>query len=154
MRNLDAGLLALLLVLAAAPAGASPGQGVSGDEAMAVLQEMDLSPELLEDSVGDPRIRFEVDGLNAYVNFYDCDAGRCGSLQLEIGLDLPGGTSLQVANVYNSRYRYGRVLLDDEMDPFLQYDFEVLHARNADHIRSQVEIFSQLLGDFTRDVGF
>lgn len=154
MRKVTAGLLAPLLALAVAPALADTGRGVSGDEAMAVLEAMDLSPELLEDGAGDPKIKFLVDGLNAYMNFYDCNAGRCGSLQLEIGLDLPNGTSLQVANVFNARYRYGRVLLDDEMDPFYQYDFEVLHARHAEHIKSQVEIFSQLLGDFTQAVGF
>lgn len=154
MHRLTAGLLAPLLALAAAPALADTGRGVSGAEAMAVLQAMDLEPEMLEDSVGDPMIRFQTNGLNAYLNFYDCSAGRCGSLQLEVGLDLENGTSLQVANVYNTRYRYGRMVLDDEMDPFLHYDFEVLHAEHAAQIRSQVEIFGQLLGDFTHSVGF
>lgn len=155
MKTLTAGLLAPLLALAAVPAFADDaGRGVTGPEALAVLDAMDLEPELLTDSVGDPMIRFRSNGLNAYLNFYDCSAGRCGSLQLEVGLDLESGTSLHVANVFNSRYRYARMLLDDEMDPFLHYDFEVLHAEHAAHIRSQVEIFGQLLGDFTRSVGF
>jgi hypothetical protein len=153
MQRLTAGLLASLL-LAWAPAQAETGRGVTGDEALAVLQAMDLGPQLREDGVGDPMIAFELEGLNAFMNFYDCDQGRCGSLQLLIGLDLEHGTSLQVANVYNSRYRYGRLSLDDEMDPFLTYDFEVLHAQHAAHIRSQVELFGQLLGDFTSAVGF
>ena len=153
-RRLTAGLLAPLLMLAAVPAMADQGKGVTGAEAMAVLEAMDLSPELLEDNVGDPMIRFAINDLTAYMNFYDCSAGRCGSLQLQVGLDLQNGTSLQVANVYNSRYRYARVQLDDEMDPFLHYDFEVLHSRHAAHIQSQVEIFGDLLNDFTRAVGF
>lgn len=154
MHRLTAGLLAPLLALAAAPALADTGRGVSGAEAMIVLRAMELEPEMLEDGVGDPMIRFQTNGLNAYLNFYDCSGGRCGSLQLEVGLDLENGTSLQVANVYNTRYRYGRMVLDDEMDPFLHYDFEVLHSDHAAQIRSQVEIFNQLLGDFTRSVGF
>ena len=154
MHRLTAGLLAPLLALAAAPALADAGRGVSGAEAMAVLQAMELEPEMLKDGAGDPMIRFRSNGLNAYLNFYDCSGGRCGSLQLEVGLDLENGTSLQVANVYNSRYRYGRMVLDDEMDPFLHYDFEVLHGNHAAQIQSQVEIFGQLLGDFTRSVGF
>ena len=154
MHTLTAGLLAPLLALAAAPAISAEGKGVTGAEAMAVLQAMELAPEILEDKVGDPMIRFVINDLTAYMNFYDCSEGRCGSLQLEAGLDLAHGTSLQVANVYNSRYRYARMLLDDEMDPFLRYDFEVLHGSHAAHIRSQVEIFGQLLGDFTRAVDF
>jgi hypothetical protein len=154
MEKLTAGLLASLMLLAWAPAQADAGRGVTGEEAMAVLQAMELAPELKEDQVGDPLIAFRVGDLDAYMNFYDCDQGRCGSLQLQVGLDLEQGTSLQVANVYNSRYRYGRMSLDDEMDPFLSYDFEVLHADHAAHIRSQVDIFAQLLGDFTRAVDF
>lgn len=154
MRRLTAGLLAPLMALAAAPALAEDGKGVTGAEAMAVLQGMSLEPEMLEDSAGDPMIRFRINDLTAYMNFYDCSEGRCGSLQLEVGLDLESGTSLQVANVYNSRYRYGRMLLDDDMDPFLHYDFEVLHSSHAAHIQSQVEIFGQILGDFTRAVDF
>jgi len=154
MRRLTVGLAAALLALAAPVAMADAGRGVTGAEAMAVLEDMALQPEMLEDSVGDPMIRFQIEGLTAYLNFYDCRDGRCGSLQLEVGLDLQAGTSLQVANVYNARYRYGRVLLDDEMDPYLQYDFEVLHTHHEAHIRSQVEMFGQLLGDFTQAVGF
>lgn len=154
MEKLIAGLLAPLIALAVAPALADEGRGVSSGEAMAVLRQMDLEPELMSDRAGDPMIRFKLDGLVSYLNFYDCSGSRCGSLQLEVGLDLVNGTSLQVANVYNSTYRYGRMVLDDEMDPFLHYDFEVLHADHAAHIRSQVEIFGQLLGDFRRAVDF
>lgn len=154
MRTLTAGLLAPMLALATVPALADTGRGVTGPEAMAVLQAMELEPELLTDSAGDPMIRFRASDLNAYLNFYDCEGGRCGSMQLEVGLDLENGTSLHVANVFNSRYRYARMLLDDEMDPYLRYDFEVLHAEHAAHIRSQIGIFTQLLGDFTRSVGF
>lgn len=154
MKRMISGLAAPMLALAMAPALADTGRGVSGAEAMAVLQQMDLAPEMLTDGAGDPMIRFRINDLNAYLNFYDCSNARCGSMQLEVGLDMDAGTSLQVANVYNARYRYGRVVLDDEMDPFLQYDFEVLYTDHAAHIRSQVEIFGQLLGDFTRTVGF
>lgn len=155
MHRMTAALLAPLLALATTQALADEGRGVTGEEALAVLQDMDLAPELGEDGVGDPQIRLELAGLNVWMSFYDCgDDGRCGSLQMQVGLDLDGGTTLQTANVYNSRYRYGRMVLDDEMDPFLQYDFEVLHADHAAHIRSQVQIFGELLGDFTRAVDF
>ena len=153
MRNLIAGLMAAL-VLAVMPAQARGGAGVSGTEVMAVLEAMELAPQLREDSYGDPLVAFELEGLNVYMNFYDCGDGRCGSLQLQVGLDLEHGTSLQVANVYNTRYRYGRVSLDDEMDPYLRYDFEVVDTEPSAHIRSQVERSGELLGSFTSAVGF
>src|SRR5690554_2569547 len=104
MDKLIAGLLAPLMELAAAPTLADEGKGVTGAEAMAVLQAMDLEPELMSDRAGDPMIRFTLDGLVSYLNFYDCSGSYCGSLQLEVGLDLANGTTLQVANVYNATY--------------------------------------------------
>jgi len=157
-KMMKARLLAAGMALAASPllaaGAAAEGRGISSDEAMAVMRSMGLSPDLQVDGVGDPRIQFELNGLTSFVNFYDCKADRCGSLQLETALDLEHGTTLQAANVFNSRYRYVRLHLDDEMDPFLQYDFEVLHADHASHLRSQVEIFGQLLGGFTDAMGF
>lgn len=150
-------MLAAALALVATPLAAevpAAGRGISGDEAVAVLRAMELSPELQVDGVGDPRVQFQIEGLHAFVNFYDCKAGRCGSLQLEAALDLEHGATLQAANLFNSRYRYVRLHLDDEMDPYLQYDFEVLHTDHAAHLRSQVEIFGQLLGSFTGAMDF
>lgn len=154
MKRIAAGLLAPLLAFAAGEASAA--QGVTGQDVMAVLERMGLEAELGEDYVGDPQIRFQLDGLNVLMNFYDCDddVPVCESLQLEVGLDLERGTTLQIANAYNTRYRYGRMLLDDEMDPFLQYDFEVMYTDRPRHIESQVMIFREMLGNFTKAVDF
>ncbi len=146
--------LALLLAASVVMPAHADGRGVTGPEVVAVLAQMDLEPELTTDAVGDPMVKFTLNGLNAYANFYDCDAGTCGSLQLEVGIDMPDGVSLQMANVLNTRYRYVRVYLDDEMDPFIQYDFEVLHADHAAHITSQVEIYGGLLEKVTEAIDF
>jgi hypothetical protein len=149
------GALALLLATGMLPGPAhAAGKGVTGPEVVAVLTQMDLEPELTTDSVGDPMVKFKINGLNAYANFYDCDNGTCGSLQLEVGIDMPDGLSLQMANVLNTRYRYTRVYLDDEMDPFVQYDFEVLHADHVAHITNQVEIYGGLLDKVTEAIDF
>jgi hypothetical protein len=149
------GALALLLGagMAVAPAHAADG-GVTGPEVVAVFAQMDLEPELTTDSVGDPMVKFKINGLNAFANFYDCSDGTCGSLQLEVGLDMPDGLSLQMANVVNTRYRYVRVYLDDEMDPFIQYDFEVLHTDHVAHITSQVELYGSLLEKVAETIDF
>ncbi|KAF1701653.1 YbjN domain-containing protein [Pseudoxanthomonas suwonensis] len=144
--------LALASPLLAAEAAA---ERISGKEALAVMRSMDLSPELATDGVGDPQINFVIDGLHARLNFYDCKKdGRCGSLQLETALDLDDGTTYFVANRFNKQYRYVRMFLDEEMDPYLQYDFEVLHADAQAHLRSQVEMFRTLLVNFKDAVDF
>lgn len=150
-------LLAPLFALAlAAPqaATAQAGAGMTGEDAMKVMRAMDLSPELGRDRRGDPQIMFQQNGLHCRMNFYDCRNGRCGSAQLEVGLDLESGTTLQVINVYNTTYRYGRAFLDDEMDPFLQYDFELPAARADEYLESQLDLFGRLLENFTEAVGY
>ena len=129
---------------------------MSGREAMAVLRSMGFSPELGTDSVGDPLIMFQISGLHSQLKFYDCkkSEGRCGSMQLETAVDLEAGMGLQAANRFNRRYRYVRMYLDEEMDPYVQYDFEVLHTDAAKHLRSQVEMFGQLLESFKDYVDF
>src|SRR5690606_9417641 len=119
-KMMKARLPAAGMALAASPplaaGAAAEGSGVSSDEAVAGRRSMRPSPDLQVDGVGDPRIQFELNGLTSFVNFYDCKADRCGSLQLETALDLEHGTTLQAANVFNSRYRYVRLHLDDEME--------------------------------------
>ncbi|TWG89068.1 putative sensory transduction regulator [Luteimonas sp. J16] len=151
-------LLAALLALAfAAPQAAfaqsSPGT-ISGPEALRILRDLDLSPELGRDSAGDPRIVFQMDGLHARMNFFDCRQSRCRSLQLETALDLTPGSSFQFANEYNRKYRYGRIYLDEEMDPYLQFDFELPMARVEEYIISQLETFELLLGHLTSEFDF
>jgi len=148
-------LLALLLAaMPALPAIANDGRGISAEETATILQDLGYRAKLGKDGVGDPMITSSMAGLTIYVYFYDCSEGRCGSLQLSVGLDLDKGTTHAVVNAFNTRYRYGRVYLDDENDPYLQFDFEVLHTNHVEHIGSQVEIFERLLGDFARDTGF
>src|SRR5690606_9513362 len=144
-------LLGAVLVLASPLLAAeASAERISGREALAVMRAMDLSPELGTDSHGDPQIEFMIEGLHARLNFYDCKKqdGRCGSLQLETALDLEDGTSLRAANEFNQKYRYVRLYLDHEMDPYLQFDFEVLHTDAKSHLESQIELYGKLLRDF------
>lgn len=57
-------------------------------------------------------------------------------------------------NAFNRECRYTRAYLDDERDPFLEYDFEVLHTDHAAHVASQIELREQLLGEFLDATGF
>jgi len=150
-------LLGAVLVLASPLLAAeASAERISGREALAVMRAMDLSPELGTDSHGDPQIEFMIEGLHARLNFYDCKKqdGRCGSLQLETALDLEDGTSLRAANEFNQKYRYVRLYLDHEMDPYLQYDFEVLHTDAKSHLESQIELYGKLLRDFKDAMGY
>lgn len=130
------------------------GTRISGQEVVELLQEQGYRAKLSKDDDGDPLIESSMNGLKVFLYFYDCEAARCGSLQFAVALDLEDGIGDEAINDFNRKYRYGRAYLDDEKDPFLQYDFEVLHADHEAHIVSQLDIWQEVLGEFATAVGF
>ncbi|WP_181952650.1 YbjN domain-containing protein [Vulcaniibacterium gelatinicum] len=149
-----ASALAAVLGGIAVAGAAERGRGITGAEMVEILQDEGYRARLVADRDGDPQIETRMSGVNVFVHFYDCERGRCGSLQFSVGLDLEQGSTLEVVNAFNREFRYTRAYLDDERDPFLEYDFEVLHTDHAAHVASQIELWEQLLGEFLDATGF
>lgn len=150
IRGTTALLLALLAPLAFA---ATPG-GISGQEMAKVLQDEGYQAKLSADADGDPMIESRMGGVTVHMYFYDCEARRCDSLQLSVGLDLDKGSTPAVVNKFNREFRYARAFLDDEMDPFLKFDFELPPGDHPGYVASQLDTWEQLLGEFTVATGF
>ena len=147
-------LLAAALHWPATSAAAEAGRGITGAEMVRVLQDAGYRAELDTDDDGDPRIETRMSGVNVFVGFYDCKQDRCGSLQFAVALDLAQGSTLETMNRFNSGYRYAKAHLDEEMDPFLRFDFEILHTARDEHIASQIDMWEDLLGQFLRVTGY
>ena len=143
-----------MLAWAATGLAADKDGRLSGEEVARILQEEGYQAKLDVDREGDPKIQSRMSGLNTYVLFYDCKDGRCGSLQFSVALDLEAGTTLAVANRFNRDFRYARLYLDQENDPFLQFDFEITHADAQEHIASQIAIWEDLLAEFMDATGY
>jgi hypothetical protein len=146
--------LALAAFLGAPGAAMAAGGGVTGPEVAAILQSEGYKAKVETDSEGDPIIRTSMSGVKVSLLFYDCDKGRCNSLQFSTGLDLDNGTTPTVINTFNKTYRYAAAYVDEENDPFLRYDFDLEHAQAAEHIRDQVSVWEDVLGSFLKDTGF
>ena len=153
-RFVSRGVTALLLVLLALPASAATQAGISGPEMVKILQDEGYQAKLSADADGDPMIESRMSGVTVYVYFYDCEARRCESLQFSVGLNLDNGSSPAVVNSFNSEFRYARAYLDNEMDPFLKFDFELPLADHSQYVASQLGTWEQLLGEFTVATGF
>lgn len=148
------GTTALLLVLLPLSASAAAPSGISGPEMVQVMQAEGYQAKLSDDADGDPTIETRMSGVSVHVFFYDCEAKRCGSLQFSVGLDLDAGTTPAVVNKFNREFRYARAYLDDEMDPFLKYDFELPPSDHRTYVASQLGTWEKLLGEFTLATGF
>jgi hypothetical protein len=143
--------VALAAVLSWPAIGAAEvGGGITGPELVRVLQDAGYKAKLDKDSDGDPRIETSMSGAKVFVSFYDCKQDRCGSLQFVVAMDLKDGSTWEAMNRFNSEYRYGRAHLDEEMDPFLRFDFEVLHTARTEHIVSQIDIWEDVLNAFLK----
>ena len=150
-------MMAALLAVAggmAAPVQAAAAQGITGPELVAILQDAGYRARLETDGEGEPLVRTTMGGVNMVVLFYDCTGQRCNSLQFSAGFDLENGTTDAVINRFNRDYRYVRAFLDDEQDPFLRLDFEVVNTAHAAYIGSQIDTYEQLLPEFQRAIGF
>lgn len=145
---------AMLLVASPFVAADALAERISGEEAVVVMRSMGLSPELEVNPPANPVIGFHIHDLFAELKFYDCDNNRrCSSMQLTTALDLPQGMPRGDANYFNAQFRYGRIALDKDSDPYLKYDFDVLNTNAAAHLRAQLEMFGRLVAGLKEYVG-
>jgi hypothetical protein len=146
--------LAAATALAAA-AGATQAQaihkdGMTGPEVAAWLQNAGYKAELTKDDSGDPMINSAAEGQSFKIYFYDCDATkRCKALQFSAGFDLKQGLTLAKANEWNRKNRYLKVYLDDDGDPYVQYDVNLNAGRTMPGLTDDFSVWTGMLGDFT-----
>jgi hypothetical protein len=146
------GAIAFAMLLGSGTPGDAQERGsrLSGHRAVEVLREMGHSATLEEDSQGDPMVIFHVSGVKCSVMFYGCEGHRCSSITFRVGFrthgaDRPG---LGRVNEWNRKKRYGKVYLDDERDPILEYDMDFAGGEARDQFAAGVERWQSVLSDF------
>lgn len=157
MRTLLAALGTIGVTILAAPAfgGPLPDGGVTAGEVRAALQAKGFKAEVTKDSEGDPLIRSAADGSNFSIYFYDCDkSGRCVAIQFSAGFDLTKGTTLEVVNTWNKDRRFGKAYLDDERDPYLEYDIDLEHGATTEALENVVDVWESVLPTFKKHIDF
>jgi hypothetical protein len=122
--------------------------GMTGPEVASWLQKAGYKAVLSKDESGDPLIDSAADGHNFKVYFYDCKAARCKALQFSAGFDLKAGLTLEKANEWNRKNRYLKVYLDDDKDPYVQYDVNVNAGRTVSGLDDDFAVWTSMLGTF------
>jgi hypothetical protein len=102
------------------------GSRLGGRRALEMLREAGHDATLDTDSQGDPKIVFYTRGVKCVLLFYDCERGRCGSVQFHAGFATRAGDkpSAHRINEWNRTRRFGKAHLDEERDPIIDYDVE------------------------------
>src|SRR3569833_1229172 len=90
-----------------------------------------------------------ISGLKTYVDFYDCadDLTDCYTLLFNVSLDLKKGTTHDKANEWYSKQITGRVWLDDNKDPTLDFAFSTFNGVSTDTFEQNVKLWDKQLGD-------
>jgi hypothetical protein len=129
--------------------------GMTGPEVAAWLQKAGYKAELTKDESGDPLITSAAEGQSFKIYFYDCDdAKRCKALQFSAGFDLKTPLTLDKANEWNRKNRYLKAYLDDDGDPYVQYDVNVNAGRTLAGLDDDFGVWTGMIDDFTAFIGW
>ncbi|PCD76511.1 YbjN domain-containing protein [Pseudothioclava arenosa] len=142
--------LALALGFALAAPAANAQVMADVDVIAVFLQEFGLPTEKTVDPDGDPKIESRIEGTRFAVYFYGCDNGKeCDSIQFSTGFDLKEPMTLEAANAWNRDKRFGKVYLDEDGDPYIEYDvntdFDGIGSENFD---DSIDLWRALLAEF------
>jgi hypothetical protein len=99
---------------------------------------------------GRTRIAVQISGLKTFIEFYDCadDLTDCYTLLFNVAIDLPKGTTLEKANEWNSKKITGRVWLDDDKDPTVDFALSTFTGVSADTFDQNIKFWDQVIGNF------
>jgi hypothetical protein len=156
MRPGSAVLAAVLLVPAWAGAGPLPDGGVTAEDVAAALRAKGYKAEITTDDTGDPKIRSATDGSRYSIYFYGCDGGpRCTAIQFSIGFDLEDGeASHAMINGWNRDKRFGKAYLDEENDPWVEYDYDVERGVTTEALENVIDVWDSVVPTFKRHINF
>ena len=112
----------------AAPAIAATVSAKSPESLVEALRTAGYEVAAGTDDTGDPVLDLVMQGFKARLLFLDCNEtshDNCGSVQFFSVFDAEGaGMSLEDANLFARRYRYGAVSVTANGDPRLRWDIE------------------------------
>jgi hypothetical protein len=147
-----AAALAATLALGSYSASAQEASVSAADpEAMVTaLKFAGYKAELITDNTGDPLIETSFGSWNGKIVFYGCDAETkddCDSVMLTTGFDREKPTPPELVNQIVSRKRFASVRLDDEGDPFVEWDIVMSDPIPTGVFLRSVQLYSASLDD-------
>jgi hypothetical protein len=153
-RLLLAALGAMALSASDAAARTFPVGGVTARDVADALEARGYPTTIGRDAVGDPKVGSARGKTRFYVYFYDCRGERCSNIQFSVAYDFDNGMSLSSANMWNTKYRFGKVYVDEGNDPWMQMDIDLMRGATTELLDRNVERWISLIDDFETFVGW
>ena len=140
---------AAFAALSAAPALAA---NVTAKDPQTVIDALSAAgyqgAKLTKTDSGRSSIEVQISGSPTYIDFYDCanDMTECYTLLFVYAMDLTDGTTLEKANEWNAQEITGRVSLDRDRDPALDYAFSTFEGVSQDVFEQNVKLWDKKVG--------
>jgi Putative bacterial sensory transduction regulator len=105
--------------------------------------------ETLE-SDNSPVIRSKSSGTNWSLYFYGCDKDGegCTTIQFHVSYNMTDGMSAESVNSWNRNKRFGKVYLDDEQDPAMEWDVNLDFGVTPKNLLDSVDWWVLTMGNF------
>lgn len=111
------------------------------------------SANLSTDGVGDPMITGRMDGTRYSIMFYGCSDNRnCKTIRFSSAWATDGQYTLEDMNAWNEGYRFGKAYLDDEGDPVLEMNVNLLYGVSRRNLDDTIDWWRVALGQFKSEV--
>jgi hypothetical protein len=121
----------------------------------AALRLAGYTAKITTDGRGDPMIETKFGGWKGKVMFYGCDSETndgCDSVLLSTGFNRANPMSAEMVNQLVSRKRFTSIRLDDEGDPFIEWDIVLSEPIPTGVFLRSVQLYSSSLDDIADTV--
>lgn len=147
-------ILILAGILSAFSASAAlPAQVLGDPKAIArVMTDLGMAVSQGHDIEGQPMLESQVDGTLFNVYFYDCTP-LCRRMQFVTGFSLAKPMSTDDANAWNRDNPFGKVVLSDAGDPYLEMDIGVAEdGLGRKNLEDTLHIWRDVMGQFRASI--
>jgi hypothetical protein len=128
--------------------------GMTGPEVAAWLGGRGFESIIGKTNQGGPKVDSVRSGAKFQVNLYDCEGDRCQSVQFSAFFDLKDGLTGPVANQWNKNNRYLKAYLNEDGDPYVQYDVNVNRGRTYSGLDDDFDVWADTLPTFIKYIGW
>lgn len=113
------------------------------------LREIGYRGELSKMDSGRSSIAVQLQGIETYIDFYDCadDLTDCYTLLFIAILDLDTPATMSKANDWNAQAVTGKVSIDDEGDPQLDFSLSTYEGISLNVFKENLELWERRVGE-------
>jgi hypothetical protein len=102
-----------------------PPDGFTYDDVVSWLQDKGLEAKITTDALDHKIVSTTVNGVRFGVYFFDCQNGKCGSIQFAAGWPTEGKIDNKQVNEWNRTKRWSRAYLDNSGGIWLEADWDI-----------------------------